>query len=109
MPVQYARKRSPLPDTLPRLTSAEPSAQIYRDDDTPYYYRGIRVLIWIAVWNSVLYFLTHGYYEYRNCQRDNVWNAMSPKEQADYVRDFAVFISGVLFSISFHSAVDYKG
>ena len=69
------------------------SAQIYRDDDKPYYYRGNRVLIGIAVWNIALYFFTYGYYTWRNKQRDKVWNAMTPQEQADYV---SVFRSCVL-------------
>jgi hypothetical protein len=85
------------------------SAQIYRDDDKPYYYRGNKVLIGIAVWNIVLYFLTYGYYEYRNRQRDKVWNAMSPQEQADYVRGFlsSSFLISLL-SIAFFQLANTK-
>ncbi|KAG8811946.1 hypothetical protein FRC19_003484, partial [Serendipita sp. 401] len=60
------------------------SAQIYRDDDKPYYYRGNRVLIGIAVWNIALYFFTYAYYRWRNHQRDKVWKAMTSQEQAEY-------------------------
>lgn len=62
------------------------SAQIYRDDDKPYYYRGNKVLIGIAVWNILLYVLTYFYYEWRNRQKEKKWSALTSQEQADYVR-----------------------
>ncbi|KAI0337443.1 allantoate permease [Trametopsis cervina] len=62
------------------------SANIYRKDDAPRYRRGNRVLISIAVFNLVvLYPGTKMYYIWRNKQRERVWSAMTPEEQAHYL------------------------
>ncbi|EMD33330.1 hypothetical protein CERSUDRAFT_160226 [Gelatoporia subvermispora B] len=68
-----------------QLTSVV-SAYIYRSDDAPRYRRGNRVLIAISCVNlAVLYPGTKLYYVWRNKQRDRVWNAMTPEEQAHYL------------------------
>jgi hypothetical protein len=62
------------------------SANIYLKDDAPRYRRGNRILIAIACLNLiVLYPATKLYYIWRNKQRDRVWNAMTPEEQANYL------------------------
>lgn len=61
-------------------------SNIYRTEDSPRYRRGNTVLISVAVVNLViLYPGTKLYYIWRNRQRDKVWNAMSPEEQARYL------------------------
>ncbi|KAJ3034586.1 hypothetical protein HDV00_004858 [Rhizophlyctis rosea] len=61
------------------------AANIYRDDDKPYYPRGNRILIGIAVLNFVLFGLMRIYYIRRNAYKKAKWTAMSPKEQAEYL------------------------
>lgn len=62
------------------------SANIYRQSDAPRYRRGNQVLISISCVNLlVLYPGTKLYYIWRNKQRDRVWNAMTPEEQAHYL------------------------
>jgi hypothetical protein len=61
------------------------SSNIYRADDAPYYKRGNKVLIAIAVLNIVLYILAKIYYVLRNRQREKLWSAMTVEEQAHYL------------------------
>lgn len=59
---------------------------IYREDDKPMYYRGNTQLFILAVVMIPLLFGVKAYYIWRNKQRDEKWNAMSPEEQEEYVR-----------------------
>jgi hypothetical protein len=61
------------------------SSNIYRADDAPYYKRGNKVLIAIAVLNIVLYILAKVYYVWRNHSREKIWSAMTVEEQAHYL------------------------
>ncbi|KAJ3042003.1 hypothetical protein HDV00_008294 [Rhizophlyctis rosea] len=61
-------------------------SNIYRDDDKPYYPRGNRVLLGIAVMNLVFFALIRLYYVKRNAWKKAKWVAMSPKEQGDYLK-----------------------
>ncbi|KAJ3555922.1 hypothetical protein NM688_g2306 [Phlebia brevispora] len=62
------------------------AANIYRSDDAPRYRRGNRILIIISCVNLlILYPGTKLYYVWRNKQRDRIWNAMTPEEQAHYL------------------------
>ena len=62
------------------------SANIYRADDAPRYRRGNRALITISCVNLfILYPGTKAYYMWRNKQRDRVWDAMTPEQQAHYL------------------------
>ena len=61
-------------------------SNIYRQDDAPRYRRGNRVLISIACVNlCILYPGAKLYYIWRNKQRDKIWNAMTPEQQAEYL------------------------
>lgn len=59
---------------------------IYREDDKPMYYRGNTQLFILSVVMIPLLFGVKGYYIWRNKQRDEKWNAMTPEEQEEYVR-----------------------
>ncbi|WQF84183.1 Putative major facilitator superfamily, MFS transporter superfamily [Colletotrichum destructivum] len=61
------------------------SANIYRRDDRPQYRRGNRVLVGIASMNIVVYACAKFYYVWRNKQRDQIWDAMSPEERQRYL------------------------
>ncbi|KAI1171609.1 MFS general substrate transporter [Nemania sp. FL0916] len=65
--------------------SAIIGANIYREDDAPYYHRGNKQLLAIAGANIVIYVLTKFYYMYRNRQRDRKWKAMSVEERLHYL------------------------
>ncbi|KAH7919191.1 allantoate permease [Leucogyrophana mollusca] len=63
------------------------SSQIYVQSDAPRYERGNRILIIICCINLfVLYPGTKTYYVWRNRQRAKIWDAMTPEEQAQYLR-----------------------
>ncbi|KAJ3049081.1 hypothetical protein HK097_009885 [Rhizophlyctis rosea] len=61
-------------------------SNIYREDDKPYYYRGNRILLGIAVLNFFLFILVRVYYIRRNAWKKEKWTAMTPKEQQEYLR-----------------------
>ncbi|KAK5652713.1 hypothetical protein OQA88_10307 [Cercophora sp. LCS_1] len=61
------------------------AANVYRADDAPKYQRGNSVLLTIVAVNIVLYFSTKAYYQYRNRQRDKVWNRMTESERFQYL------------------------
>lgn len=58
---------------------------IYREDDMPLYHRGNTILFCIAVALVPLLFAVRSYYVWRNKQKDEIWNAMTPQEQEYYV------------------------
>ncbi|GJC90372.1 putative transporter YIL166C [Colletotrichum liriopes] len=61
------------------------SANVYRRDDRPEYRRGNRVLVGIASLNIIIYSCAKFYYVWRNKQRDQLWDAMSPEERQRYL------------------------
>ena len=63
------------------------SSQIYRADDKPYYYKGNKVLLGIVAWNLVLFVGAKTYYEWKNKQRDSLWNSMSREERLGIFED----------------------
>ncbi|KAG7288240.1 hypothetical protein NEMBOFW57_007771 [Staphylotrichum longicolle] len=65
--------------------SATIAANIYRADDAPLYKRGNKQLLAILCMNFALYSLVKAYYVFRNKQRDNKWNAMTPEERVHYL------------------------
>ncbi|KAJ3044419.1 hypothetical protein HDV00_002311 [Rhizophlyctis rosea] len=61
-------------------------SNIYRDDDKPFYHRGNRILIGIAAFNFVSYFVIRIYYKKRNAWKKAKWDAMTPAEQVNYLK-----------------------
>ncbi|KAL1628701.1 hypothetical protein SLS56_005693 [Neofusicoccum ribis] len=60
---------------------------IYRNDDKPLYHRGNRNLIIINCISICVFLATKVYYVTRNKQREKVWNAMTPEQRADYIKN----------------------
>ncbi|KAL1305016.1 hypothetical protein AAFC00_003916 [Neodothiora populina] len=65
------------------------SSQIYRADDSPYYYRGNKVLISICALSLVTFVLQREYLRYLNRKKERVWDQMSTQEKEGYVADQA--------------------
>lgn len=63
------------------------SSQIYRADDSPYYYRGNKVLISICVLSLVAFVAQREYLRLLNRRKERVWGAMSVEEQDAYQAD----------------------
>ena len=63
------------------------SSNIYRADDKPLYRRGNTQLIAINAATIVAYVLAKFYYRFRNKQKSDVWDKMTPEEKADYLRN----------------------
>jgi hypothetical protein len=61
-------------------------AQIYRDDDKPYYRRGNKVLLALVAWNVVMTVFVKAYYMRRNKTREDIWNNMTLDEKDHYLR-----------------------
>ena len=61
------------------------SANVYREDDRPYYRRGNKVLICIAVMNIGVYLFAKAYYQRQNKVKRRQWNALSHEEQRAYL------------------------
>ncbi|KAF9517770.1 hypothetical protein BS47DRAFT_1371223 [Hydnum rufescens UP504] len=59
---------------------------IYRADDRPLYRRGNRALIGICAINLALFPLIKLYYIQRNKYKRSQWEALSPEEQANYLK-----------------------
>ncbi|KAN0062857.1 hypothetical protein ACQY0O_004678 [Thecaphora frezii] len=62
------------------------ASNIYRADDKPYYHRGNRVLIGIAVLSVVLFWLTKAYFMFRNRQRAKIWDSWTLEQKKEYLR-----------------------
>jgi hypothetical protein len=63
------------------------SSQIYRADDSPYYYRGNKVLISICVLSLVVFVAQREFLRYLNRQKERKWSAMSAEEKVLYQSD----------------------
>jgi hypothetical protein len=61
------------------------SSNIYRKDDAPNYTRGNKTLLGIAVGNIGIYCLTKAYYLWRHRSRASKWDAMTQKQQLEYL------------------------
>jgi hypothetical protein len=55
------------------------AANIYRNDDKPYYHRGNRTLLGINVLSISLFLFAKGYYVFKNRIRDKKWKALTPE------------------------------
>ncbi|KAJ3053451.1 hypothetical protein HK097_004235 [Rhizophlyctis rosea] len=60
-------------------------SNIYREDDKPYYHRGNTILLGLAIFNFFLFIAVRYYYVRRNAWKKDKWEAMSAKEQQDYL------------------------
>ncbi|EAW09385.1 putative transporter [Aspergillus clavatus NRRL 1] len=58
---------------------------IYRENDKPYYRTGNKVLIALAVYSMFLFIVARFYYEWRNKQKAQKWDAMSSAEREEYL------------------------
>ena len=58
---------------------------IYRDEDSPLYYQGNKVLVGIAGFNVILFILVKGFYIWRNRVRERQWNTLTPEQKRDYL------------------------
>ncbi|EAW22144.1 putative MFS transporter [Aspergillus fischeri NRRL 181] len=63
------------------------SSQIYRADDSPYYYRGNKVLISICVLSLIVFVAQREFLRHLNRQKERKWNAMSAEEKVLYQSD----------------------
>lgn len=61
--------------------------QIYREDDKPLYHRGNRNLIIINCLSICVFLSTKVYYIWKNKRRERVWNAMTPEQRLDYLKN----------------------
>ncbi|KAL4793149.1 major facilitator superfamily domain-containing protein [Aspergillus venezuelensis] len=61
------------------------ASNIYREDDSPRYLRGNRVLVGLISSNMVIYLLTKVYYVWRNKSRARRWDSMSESQQLEYL------------------------
>jgi hypothetical protein len=62
-------------------------AEIYRADDSPYYYRGNKVLISICVLALIVFVSQREFLRYLNRQKERKWTAMSAEEKVLYQSD----------------------
>lgn len=60
-------------------------SNIYREDDSPLYRRGNKILLAVTCFNIVLFYLVKVFYVWRNKVRDRKWAAMTADEQEDYL------------------------
>lgn len=63
------------------------ASQIYRADDSPYYYRGNKVLIAICALSLLTFVVQREYLRYLNRLKAKVWDSMSNEEKLAYVAD----------------------
>lgn len=61
------------------------ASNIYREDDSPLYRRGNKILLGITCFSIVLFYLVKVFYVWRNRVRDRKWNAMTAREREDYL------------------------
>ncbi|KAK8248515.1 major facilitator superfamily domain-containing protein [Phyllosticta capitalensis] len=61
------------------------SANVYREDDMPFYPRGNKLLILFCLWNLLLFVGTKFFYVSINRYRERTWDAMSVDEKTTYL------------------------
>ncbi|KAJ3033527.1 hypothetical protein HDV00_006084 [Rhizophlyctis rosea] len=62
-------------------------SNIYLDDDKPYYHRGNRILLGVAVLNFFLFILMRVYFIRRNAWKEAQWKKMTVQEQVAYLKE----------------------
>ncbi|KAK9452578.1 major facilitator superfamily domain-containing protein [Dipodascopsis uninucleata] len=60
------------------------AANVFREDDAPYYSRGYYVLLALNIASMILAFGIHSYYKVENRRRHAVWSKMSEMERREY-------------------------
>jgi hypothetical protein len=63
------------------------ASQIYRTDDSPWYYRGNKILISICAMSCVVFLLQRQWLMHLNKKKDAIWREMTEEEQAVYQND----------------------
>ncbi|PYI00476.1 MFS general substrate transporter [Aspergillus sclerotiicarbonarius CBS 121057] len=63
------------------------SSQIYRTNDSPYYYTGNKVLIALCVLSLVVFVVQREFLRHLNRQKERKWQAMSSEERVLYQSD----------------------
>lgn len=61
------------------------AANVYREDDRPYYVRGNKILLAICCYNMALFCFVKFYYITRNKKRQAAWDKLTGEEKVDYV------------------------
>lgn len=61
------------------------ASNIYREDDSPLYRRGNKILLGVCCFNVVLFYLVKAFYVWRNKVRARRWDAMTAEEREDYL------------------------
>lgn len=61
--------------------------EIYRADDSPYYYRGNKVLISICALTLVTFVVQREYLRSLNRRKKTVWDSMTVEERLNYQDD----------------------
>lgn len=61
--------------------------EIYRADDSPYYYRGNKVLISICAFTLATFIVQREYLRYLNRRKETVWELMTVEERLSYQDD----------------------
>ncbi|WOO83838.1 putative transporter [Vanrija pseudolonga] len=62
------------------------ASNVYQPSDAPYYHKGNRALIGIIAATIVLFYLSKGWYIWRNHQRDKIWNSWTNEQKDEYIR-----------------------
>jgi len=63
------------------------SASIYREDDRPNYHRGNTALIFITIFDILLFWGVKKYYRWRNRSKEEIWGRMGSVERANYLAE----------------------
>lgn len=62
-------------------------AELYREDDKPYYHRGNKILIAICALSLTTFLAQREYLRWLNKRKARAWDAMNGGEQAAYQAD----------------------
>ncbi|KAK9385259.1 major facilitator superfamily domain-containing protein [Lipomyces mesembrius] len=61
------------------------AANVYRENDAPYYHRGNGILIGFNVLSMILILAIRQYYVVENRRRDKLWDQLDEKEKQEYI------------------------
>lgn len=61
------------------------AANIYRNSDRPYYYKGNKILLALTCFNIAFFIFTKMYYKARNKAKKREWNKLTSEQQKEYI------------------------